>query len=78
MPAAPGLLRGRRQAVEPPRNAATRRTENRRTRLLDLDLGKPQAVPVTGLWCGELGQGLDGHDHVLRGDGFSQRHGEVR
>ena len=46
-------------------------------RLLNLDFCQAQAEAVAGLRGSEPGQVLDGDDHVLGGDGFSQRHGEV-
>lgn len=49
-----------------------------RRRLLDFDLRKAQTEAVTRLGRGQLGQGLDGDDHILGGHRGTERHGELR
>lgn len=52
--------------------------EARSRRLLDLDLRKAQAVAVARLGGSQLGQGLDGDNHVLGRYRGTERHGELR
>jgi len=47
-------------------------------RLLNLDLGETQAVAEAGLGSRQLGQVLDGDNHILRGYRLRKGHGQVR